>query len=76
MNEQRIQAYINLIKELLTCPNGDEIQKILNDNRELVDGGLLQMMRQVAEQLEARGNENAADFLRHLESQLAEFLGI
>ncbi|MDJ0534392.1 MAG: CHAT domain-containing protein [Xenococcaceae cyanobacterium MO_207.B15] len=50
----------------------EELQQVLNANRELVDAGLVQMMRQVAEGLE---NRNAADFLNNLARQLAELLG-
>ncbi|NES17924.1 MAG: tetratricopeptide repeat protein [Symploca sp. SIO3E6] len=73
--KQRLQEYVKLIEELLNCPDGEEAQ-ILNANRELVDAGLLQVMAQVAEQLEADGNQNAADFLRDLNSQLVEVLEI
>ena len=31
MNEENIQQYVNLIEELLRCPNGDE-PKILQEN--------------------------------------------
>jgi hypothetical protein len=40
MNEQRAQAYLNLINQLLTCNNGDE-PRILQENRELLDKGLM-----------------------------------
>ncbi|MDY7002886.1 MAG: CHAT domain-containing tetratricopeptide repeat protein [Cyanobacteriota bacterium] len=75
MDEQGIEAYLNLINQLLTCPNGDAPQ-ILNANRELLDKEFLLTMAQVAEQLEANDNQNAADFLRRLGSQLVEALGI
>jgi len=75
MHEQRIEAYVNLINQLLTCPKG-ETSQILNANRELVDAGLLQIMARVAEQLEENGDRNAADFLRSLRSQLVKVMGI
>jgi CHAT domain-containing protein/tetratricopeptide (TPR) repeat protein len=79
MNEQRIQAYLNLINQLLTCSNGDEPQ-ILSANRELLDMEFLLTIAEVAEQLEANGNQNHADFLteflHHFSSQLVETLGI
>ncbi|MEQ9368062.1 hypothetical protein [Coleofasciculus sp. F4-SAH-05] len=40
MNEQRRDAYLKLINALLTCPSGEE-GKILPDNAELVDAGLV-----------------------------------
>ncbi|MEQ8461946.1 CHAT domain-containing protein [Coleofasciculus sp. E1-EBD-02] len=75
MNEQRIDAYFDLIKQLLNCPNGEELQ-ILDAKRELVDSELLRCMAIMAEQQEADGNHNAADFLRSLRNQLLEVRGI
>jgi CHAT domain-containing protein len=75
MDEQRLEAYINLIEQLLNCPNGEE-SEILNDNSELVDAGLLEVMTLRAEQLEANDNQNHADFLRLLGSQPVEVLAI
>ncbi|NEP36340.1 MULTISPECIES: tetratricopeptide repeat protein [unclassified Moorena] len=71
MDEERLQAYLNLIQQLLTCPSGEEIQ-IIESNRELVDAELLQVMAQEAEKLAADGNQNAAEFLGSLRSDLLE----
>ena len=73
MNEARHQAYLNLIESLLNCPNGEENQ-ILEANSELVDAGLVQLVQLYAENQRDEGNENAANFLTNLASQLAEFL--
>lgn len=48
MNEQRTQAYLNLINQLLSCNNSDE-PRILQENRELLDEGLVQVMVAVAQ---------------------------
>ncbi|NEQ76788.1 MAG: CHAT domain-containing protein [Okeania sp. SIO2C9] len=69
MDEQRIEAYANLIQQLLTPPN--EAIEILQANRELVDEGLLQAM-----ELYGQNDRDAANFLRHLRSQLVEVLEI
>jgi hypothetical protein len=37
MNEQRTQAYLNLINQLLSCNNGDE-PRIVQKNQELIIG--------------------------------------
>ncbi|AOW98911.1 hypothetical protein BJP34_05105 [Moorena producens PAL-8-15-08-1] len=71
MDEERLQAYLNLVNQLLTCASGEEVQ-ILESNRELVDAELLQVMAVVAEKIAADGNQNAADFLASLRSQLLE----
>ena len=73
MDEERRQAYLNLIQQLLTCPSGEEVQ-ILESNRELVDANLLQVMAQEAEELAADGNQNTADFLGSLRSYLLEII--
>ncbi|MDJ0554737.1 MAG: CHAT domain-containing protein [Microcoleaceae cyanobacterium MO_207.B10] len=77
MDEQRIEAYTNLIQQLLTHTN--EVAEILEANPELVDEGLLQVMEHYAQQLAETDDQNAQDaanFLRHLRSQLAEVLEI
>jgi hypothetical protein len=73
MDENRDRAYLQLIHTLLNCPNGDEPQ-ILQDNRELLDRRFLQACELVAETLAEQGQENAANFLRNLASQLGEFI--
>ena len=43
MNEQRTQAYVNLIEQLLACTD-DEEPNILQANQELIDPQFLQVM--------------------------------
>ncbi len=74
MDETRAQAYANLIQQLLSCPNGEEPQ-ILQANSELLDAEFLQVCEVIAENLAEEDQENAANFLRNLASQLGEFLG-
>jgi CHAT domain-containing protein len=73
MEENRDRAYLELIHTLLNCPNGSEPQ-ILQDNSELLDRGFLEACELVAENLAQQGGENAANFLRNLASQLAQFI--
>lgn len=73
MDEQRVQAYLSLIQELLDCPSGEENQ-ILNQNLELLDGTFVQVCEQVAEQLQSDGQENNAGFLRNLAQEVGAFL--
>ncbi|MFM7572306.1 MAG: hypothetical protein ACKO4S_04090, partial [Snowella sp.] len=75
MNEQRTQAYLNLINQLLTCNQGDET-RILQVNQELLDQGLIDIMVAVAQQLEEAGRENEAQRLMNVAQQLAEALGL
>ncbi|HAC65706.1 MAG TPA: hypothetical protein DCF68_19790, partial [Cyanothece sp. UBA12306] len=75
MDEQRTQAYLNLINQLLTCNQGDEPQ-VLQENQELLDKGLIEVMIAVAQQLEEAGRENKAQFLMNIAQQLAQALGL
>jgi len=75
MDETRAQAYLQLIETLLNCPNGEE-QQILQANSELVDSEFLQVCEVVAENLAEEGQENPANFLRNLTSQLGQLLGM
>ena len=58
MNEQRLQAYVTLIDQLLSCDNGEELA-LLQRHAELVDAGLLAVIAQMADFLEQQGNPNA-----------------
>ncbi|MFM6345560.1 MAG: hypothetical protein ACKPFK_10490, partial [Dolichospermum sp.] len=75
MNEQRAQAYLNLINQLLSCNNGDE-PRILQENQELLDEGLVQVMVAVAQQFEGAGRENEAQWLLNMARQLPQALGL
>ncbi len=73
MNKNRLPAYLKLIEVLLECPSGEEAE-ILFANRDLMDADLLQVMTQVAKDLEQRGYNNNAAFLTDLATQLAQAL--
>ena len=75
MDEQRLQAYYQLIQQLLSCPNGEETA-ILQSNRELLDVGFLQAVVRVAGIFTQPGEENTANWLLALASQLSEELDI
>ena len=61
MDEERLQAYVSLIQDLLNCPSGKE-PEVLNSHQDLVDGGLVQVMQQVAEWLVQEGNKDNGGF--------------
>jgi CHAT domain-containing protein len=75
MDEQRLQAYQQLIQQLLSCPNGEE-GAILAANTELLDGGFLQVVVGLAGMFTQEGQENTANKLLALASQLSEALDI
>ena len=72
MDEQWFQAYVELIEQLLCCPQGQE-NELLQANAELVDLGLLAALEQYASHLESRSNRNA-EWLRDFASQLEKAL--
>ena len=75
MEENRDQAYLQLIHTLLNCPSGTEPQ-ILQDNSELLDVEFLETCELVAEKMAQQGGENGASFLRSLIGQLSQLIDI
>lgn len=73
MNEERIQAYLNVIQSLLTCASGKESQ-VLQANVELVDQEFVIVMLAVAEDLAQRGNQAESQWLSRVAEQLAEIV--
>ncbi|WP_228014452.1 tetratricopeptide repeat protein [Fortiea sp. LEGE XX443] len=69
MNEQRLQAYYQLIQTLLSCSSGEE-PEILAANTELLDTGFVRVVAAVAENFSQQGEENTANWLRNLATQL------
>lgn len=68
------EVYLEVIEGLLNCSDGEAVAQLLQANSDLVDGGLVQTMAQVAAILEERGEQQAADLLFSLASQIAEVL--
>ncbi len=48
MNQERQEAYLNLIQQLLDCQSWEE-PEILRANQELLDAGFLQVLQAVTE---------------------------
>lgn len=74
MNEERSQDYLNLIDALLSCPSGEE-PTILDANSDLIDDGLLQRMEEIAADFAEEGDQNSADWLRDVVTELAAVMG-
>ena len=66
MNEQRAQAYVNLIEQLLACADDEELNNILQANQELIDPEFLQVMENYTTRLEEQGNNNPVAWLRNI----------
>ena len=64
-NNDKIQAYVELIQALLNCPQGSE-DEILAAHQELLGPELVKVMKQVASQMAAEGDEKTASFLNNL----------
>ena len=73
MSEQRQQAYLNLIQQLLDCASGEEAE-ILAANQDLLDAEFLLMVEAEAQMMSEEGNQDTANWLRNLGNQLAEYL--
>jgi hypothetical protein len=74
MDDARLQAYVNLIEQLLTCADDEELNNILQANQELIDPQFLQVMENYATGLEEQGDNNPATWLRNIAQQLGQFL--
>ena len=68
MNQQQIPSYIGLIQSLLVSPTGNE-NKILQANQDLLDWGLVQVMRKIAKIKKKIGDLNA-QWLENLATML------
>ncbi|MEM7712984.1 MAG: hypothetical protein AAF349_05310, partial [Cyanobacteria bacterium P01_A01_bin.68] len=75
MNQQRWDAYLNLIQQLLSCANGEQ-GEILRGNQDLLDADFLQIMEAVARVMSEEGNEDTANYLRNLANNLVEGLNL
>ena len=73
MDEERLKAYFDLSRKLLTRSSSEKV-KIIQNNRELVDEGLLQAMVVLAELLAAEGKQKTAKILGSVRSELLEII--
>ncbi|MGK7892851.1 MAG: hypothetical protein AB4372_04200 [Xenococcus sp. (in: cyanobacteria)] len=68
-NNDKTNAYVELIQELLSCPEGSE-DKVLAAHQELIGPELVKIMKQVASQMAAEGDQDTASFLHNLATDL------
>ena len=68
-NNDKTNAYVELIQALLNCPEGSE-EKVLAAHQELIGPELVKIMKQVASQMAAEGDEETASFLHDLATDL------
>lgn len=68
-NHDQTEAYVELIQALLSCPEGKETE-ILTAHQELIGPELVGVMKQVASQIAVDGDEETANFLTDLATDL------
>ncbi len=68
-DQDKTQAYVELIQALLNCPEGSEAE-ILAAHQDLLGPELVKVMKQVASQMAAEGDEETASFLNNLATDL------
>lgn len=73
MQQHKISASLQLMQDLLTCPAGEE-WILLKRHEDVVDADFVQLMEQVATQLQQEGDRQAATFLRNWAAQLHHVL--
>ena len=71
--KQRIEAYLNLINQLLTSASGEEVQAILHANSQLLDNDFVEGTKLVAVEMAKDGYANT-EWLQNLAKQLAEMM--
>ncbi len=72
MDEQRLEAYLNLIQLLLSCSSGQEV-KILYAHRDLIDEGFLQLMERLEATMAEQGHSDGG-LLQNLKARVAATL--
>jgi len=72
MNQQRVEAYLNLIEKLFNCSNFDEVNA--NQHQDLIDEGLVTIMKLLAQQMTENNDENRASVLLDMASVLENYL--
>ncbi|MBV6627810.1 MAG: hypothetical protein KI793_33620 [Rivularia sp. (in: Bacteria)] len=69
IKQQNLQAYLQLIEQLLGCPHGEE-WTLLERNEQLVTPELVQVLEQIAVQTAKEGKTDAAKYLHHWAKQI------
>ncbi|MBD1843761.1 hypothetical protein H6F89_10175 [Cyanobacteria bacterium FACHB-63] len=75
MTESRQTQYLELIQQLLACPNGQE-PEVLDAQADLLDAGFVQTLVQVSTMMAHENNPDGAKFLIHIAREIAKQLGL
>lgn len=68
-NQDQTKAYLELIQALLSSPEGSQ-EEILAAHQELIGPELVKVMKQVASQIAVEGNQEKANWLNNLATEL------
>lgn len=69
-NQDKTQAYIEFIQALLGCGDDCSESEIIEANEDLIDPGLIKMMRHIASKLAAEGDQSSAEYLHEMAADL------
>ena len=69
-SQDKTQAYIEFIQALLNCDDDCTESEIIQANEELIDPGLIKIMRNVADKLAAEGDRSSAEYLQQMAADL------
>ena len=75
MDKQRLKAYTELIKLLLSSPSGKAIE-VLQAHMGLVDRGLVLVIGKFGDMAKKRGDQRSATVLENLAAKVVDVLGI
>lgn len=70
LTDPRQERYLDLIQQLLACPNGQE-PTVLDAQPDLIDAGLVQTLVKVGTMMAHQENQDGAKFLFHVARELA-----
>ncbi len=70
LTDSRQERYLDLIQQLLACPNGQE-PVVLDAQPDLIDAGLVQTLVRVGTMMAHQENQDGAKFLFHVARELA-----
>jgi hypothetical protein len=68
--QNRQERYLDLVQQLLSCPNGQE-PEVLDAQPDLLDAELVQILVKVGTMMAHQENQAGAQFLFHVARELA-----
>lgn len=69
-SQDKTQAYVEFIQALLDCTEDCNKSEIIEAHEDLIDPGLIKMMRHIANKLSAEGDRSSAEYLHEMAADL------